>query len=296
MKTALYLIIATILWGLNFHLAKVMLHYSPAMVAGFLRYLFAVIALLAVAFKDLPKWSLIKNNLGPLLFIGIVGLFGFNFFFFLGLKYTTAVNASLIGSLNPALTLLLSMIILKTKISFSQLIGVVIAFIGVVLLVTKGHFFNLFQTIFSKGDLYILTANVLFSLYHVYVKKQSGKIATMHLTVITNVLCFLMFALILPFQDISNIANYPQPFWLSVIGIGVLGTALAYYAWNKGVALIGAAQAGIYMNVVPLTAVLFSFLFGEQLFMYHLLSFIIIITGLLLMQLQPVFFKKNGGA
>jgi drug/metabolite transporter (DMT)-like permease len=295
MKTALYLIIATILWGLNFHLAKVMLHYSPAMVAGFLRYLFAVIALLAVAFKDLPKWSLIKNNLGPLLFIGVVGLFGFNFFFFLGLKYTTAVNASLIGSLNPALTLLLSMVILKTKVSLSQLIGVVIAFIGVVLLITKGHFFNLFQTIFSKGDLYILTANVLFSLYHVYVKKQSGKIATMHLTVITNVLCFLMFTLILPFQDISisNIVNYPQPFWLSVIGIGILGTALAYYAWNKGVALIGAAQAGIYMNVVPLTAVLFSFIFGEQLLAYHIISFIIIVTGLLFMQLQPGFFKKN---
>jgi drug/metabolite transporter (DMT)-like permease len=293
MKTALYLILATVLWGLNFHLAKVMLHYSTPMIAGFLRYLFAVIALLAFAFKDMPPWALIKNNLGSLLFIGVVGLFGFNFFFFLGLKYTTAVNASLIGSLNPALTLLLSVIILKTKVSLSQLIGVVIAFIGVVLLITKGHFFNLFQTIFSKGDLYILSANVLFSLYHVYVKKQSGKIATMHLTVITNVLCFLMFTLILPFQDISAVTEYPQPFWWSVMGIGIFGTALAYYAWNKGVSLIGAAQAGIFMNVVPLTAVLFSFIFGEQLFAYHIISFVIIVTGLLLMQLQPGFFKKT---
>jgi drug/metabolite transporter (DMT)-like permease len=211
----------------------------------------------------------------------------------LGLKYTTAVNASLIGSLNPALTLLLSVIILKTKVSLSQLVGVVIAFIGVVLLITKGNFFNLFQTVFSKGDFYILFANILFSLYHVYVKKQSGKIQTMHLTVITNVLCFLMFALILPFQDVANVVEYPQPFWLSVIGIGILGTALAYYAWNKGVSLIGAAQAGIYMNVVPLTAVLFSFIFGEQLFAYHIVSFVIILIGLLLMQLQPGFFKKT---
>jgi drug/metabolite transporter (DMT)-like permease len=293
MKTGLYLIIATVLWGLNFHLAKVMLQYSTPMVAGFLRYLFAVIALLVVAYKDMPKWLLIKNNWGPLLFIGVVGLFGFNFFFFLGLKYTTAVNASLIGSLNPALTLLLSVIILKTKVSLSQLVGVVIAFIGVVLLITKGNFFNLFQTVFSKGDFYILFANILFSLYHVYVKKQSGKIQTMHLTVITNVLCFLMFALILPFQDVANVVEYPQPFWLSVIGIGILGTALAYYAWNKGVSLIGAAQAGIYMNVVPLTAVLFSFIFGEQLFAYHIVSFVIILIGLLLMQLQPGFFKKT---
>jgi drug/metabolite transporter (DMT)-like permease len=287
MKTALYLIIATAFWGLNFHLAKVMLHYSPAMEAGFWRYLFGAIALLAFSIRNMPKWGVIKDNLGPLFFIGIVGLFGFNFFFFLGLKYTSAVNAALIASLNPALTLVFSRMILKTKITPIQVTGVSIAFVGIVLLITKGNFSDIQNMVFSKGDFSIFFANILFSIYHVLVKKYSERMETMQLTFLTNVICFLMFVFILPFQDLGNFTEYPYQFWLSVIGIGVLGTALAYFLWNKGVSSIGAAQAGIYMNVAPLSAVLFSFVFGEQLFFYHIISFVIIVTGLLIMQLKP---------
>lgn len=292
MKTAIYLIIATILWGLNFHLAKVMLHYCPAMVAGFWRYLFGVIVLLAFSFKNMPTWLLIKKNLGPLAFVGIIGLFGFNFFFFLGLKYTTAVNAALIVSLNPALTLIFSFILLKTKISIIQVTGVVIAFMGAVFLVTKGDYTNLNQLHFSIGDFFILLSNIVFSLHHVLVKKYSGRMDNMHFTFLTNVMCFLMFLLILPFQEIGDFTKYPYQFWLSAIGIGALGTALAYYLWNKGIVLVGAAQAGIYMNIAPLSTVLFSFFFGEQLFPYHIISFVIIVTGLLIMQLKPAFYKK----
>ena len=113
----------------------------------------------------------------------------------------------------------------------------------------------------------------------------------MHFTFLTNVMCFLIFLFILPFQEVGNFTLYPYPFWLSAIGIGALGTALAYYLWNKGIALIGAAQAGIYMNIAPLSTVLFSFFFGEQLFSYHIISFMIIVTGLLIMQLKPNFYQ-----
>ncbi len=292
MKTALYLIIATALWGLNFHLAKVMLQYSPAMVAGFWRYLFAVIILFAFSIKELPKWDLIKKNIGALAFVGIVGLFGFNFFFFLGLKYTTALNAALIVSLNPAITLIISIVILKTKILPSQVAGVIIAFIGVSLLVTKGNLNNLKQVELSVGDFFIFLANLAFSLYHVLVKKYSERMETMQFTFITNIFCFLIFALIFPFQGGNLFPVYPYQFWLSAIGIGAFGTSLAYYLWNKGVGEIGAAQAGIYMNVAPLSTVLFSIFFGEQLFPYHIISFVVIVTGLLIMQIKPEFIKS----
>ncbi len=293
MKTALYLIIATALWGLNFHLAKVMLQFCPAMVAGFWRYLFGVIVLLAFSFKDLPSWDLIKKNIGSLAFAGIIGLFGFNFFFFWGLKYTTALNAALIVSLNPALAVIFSMIFLKTKISSTQIAGVLLAFFGVVFLTTKGNLHALNQVEFSKGDLYIFMSNIVFSLYHVWVKKNSGKMETMHFTVITNVLCFLVFLLILPFQESNNFTSFPYQFWIAAIGIGAFGTSLAYYLWNKGVGEIGAARAGVYMNIAPLSTVLFSLFFGEELFAYHIISFIIIVTGLLTMQLKPDFYKKQ---
>ena len=83
-----------------------------------------------------------------------------------------------------------------------------------------------------------------------------------------------------------SITEYSINFWFSAIGIGVFGTALAYYLWNEGVGALGADRAGIFMNVAPLAAVLASPFFGEELFMYHLISLVVIVTGVIIMQLK----------
>ena len=284
MKTPLFLIIATVLWGLNFHFGKTMLQESTPMIAGFWRYLFAAIALLFFTLKTLPSWSLVKSNFVSIFVVGVIGLFGFNFFYFLGLKYTSAVNASLIMGINPMLTLVFSVLILKTKITTLQITGLFVAFVGVVLLVCKWNVEIFYTMQFSKGDFYIIIGNVVFALQHVFVKKYHGRLSTMHFTMLTNLVCFLGFAVFFPFQDFGKIVDYSATFWFSTIAIGVFGTALAYYLWNKGVGEIGAHNAAIYMNIAPLAAVLFASLFGEQLFQYHIYSFIIITVGVLIMQ------------
>ncbi len=286
MKTTLFLIIATALWGLNFHFGKTMVQESPAMVAGFWRYMLAVIALFIFSINKLPPWHLLKQNALALFLVSIIGLFGFNFFFFVGIQYTSAVNAVLIMGLNPTLTLILSFFILKTKISSSQVLGLLVAFVGVVLLITKGNISTLGFMEIAKGDYYIFLANVVFAIHHVLVKKYHGRMTTMNFTLATNVICLLAFAAIMPFQDVDSIINYSSNFWFSAIGIGVFGTALAYYLWNVGVGDLGADRAGIFMNVAPLAAVLVSPIFGEELFLYHLVSLVVIVSGVIIMQLK----------
>lgn len=286
MKTTIFLVIATALWGINFHFGKAMVQESPAMVAGFWRYLLAVIALFAFSINKLPPWQLLKENSIALLLVGVVGLFGFNFFFFVGIQYTSAINAVLIMGLNPTLTLILSYFILKTKVLPSQVLGLSVAFIGVIFLITKGNINALGFMEIAKGDFYILLANIVFALHHVLVKKYHGRLTTMNFTLATNVICLLAFAFIIPFQGVESIINYSSSYWLSAIGIGVFGTALAYYLWNVGVGDLGADRAGVFMNVAPLAAVLASPFFGEQLYAYHLFSFVIIVTGVVIMQLK----------
>jgi drug/metabolite transporter (DMT)-like permease len=69
-------------------------------------------------------------------------------------------------------------------------------------------------------------------------------------------------------------------FWLSAIGIGVLGTGVAYLFWNLGIQKKGAANAGLYMNFVPLAAAIFGLFFGERLENYHLISSFFILYGI----------------
>jgi len=129
----LFLLGATFFWGLNFHLAKHMLQYVSFVEAGFWRYLFGVLFLIIfqISINKQLSFSNLRRGISALLLIGIVGLFGVNLFFFLGLKYTSALNAALIISLNPAFTLLFSKLLLNTPITNYHKIGISIALIGV---------------------------------------------------------------------------------------------------------------------------------------------------------------------
>lgn len=286
MKYWFFLAFATISWGLNFHLAKVMLEDSSAIEAGLWRYIFGVGVLLFFLWGDWPKWSAVKQQFKPLFLVGFIGLFGFNYFFFVGLSKTSAVNAALIAGLNPASTLILSRAILKTNITQSQVAGIVIALFGVVFLILKGRIFSFLQLELNEGDAWILLANLVFALHSVWVKQYGGYLSNRHFTFLTNLFCLLGFAFLLPFFEFGNVGSYSMRYWLAALGIGGLGTALAYYFWNRGIGHLGAPQAGIFMNMVPLSAALFALLFGETIRFYHIVSGLAIISGVVLMQLS----------
>ena len=69
-----------------------------------------------------------------------------------------------------------------------------------------------------------------------------------------------------------------------MLGIGLLGTCVAYLFWNKGIQEVGAANAGLFINAVPLAAAIFAIFFGEQLHLYHAISGALILLGLFYVQ------------
>ena len=292
MKATFYLIIATIFLGLNFHLAKVILKEVNFIEAGFWRFLFGVVTLTILGVKKLPSLKIIQKNLKGISLTGFIGLFGFNLFFFLGLLNTSAVNAALIVSLNPALTLLFSFKILKTLINKIQITGIIIAFFGVSYLILKGNITSFSNIQFNYGDILILIANVFFALHHVWAKKYNTSISSLNFTLLTSLCCLVGFLILLPINGVETITAHTNNFWVAVFGIGCLGTALAYFLWQKGVQVTGADKAGIYMNVVPLSAALFAILFNEHLYTYHLIGGLLIVTGLLISKITTSKLSK----
>jgi len=280
---------AATFWGLNFHEAKIMLRHVNFIEAGFWRYLFGVAFLFLLQIRSLKHLSFqeIKKGWKGIVLVGFVGIFGFNIFFFWGLLYTSALNAALIIGLTPATTLLASHWILKTPIYNRQKIGIAIAFVGVVYLLSKGRPDQLLQLKWSIGDLLIMCANLLFALQNVWIKKHAAKHSNLVFTFLTNAACLLGFILILPILGMHTPPLATFDFWLSVIGIGLLGTCAAYLFWNKGVQLFGAANAGLFINVVPLAAAIFAVFFGERLEIYHAISGGLILLGLFYVQKAP---------
>ena len=284
MRAILYLATTAIFWGLNFHLAKIMLKEVGFIEAGFWRYLLGVIPLFFLVYKDLPSLSLIRENLKGLVLVGIVCLFGFNVFFFLGVLNGPAINGALIISFTPMLTVLFSNRILKTPLERKQILGLLISLGGVLYLILKGEFSNLSEIELSGSDILLLIASVFFALQNVWVKKYGGNMSNKNFTFLTNALCMLSFLFVLPFVGVEHIGNHSLSYWLAAIGIGCFGTSAAYLLWNAGIKLTNANQAGIFINVGPLSAAVFSVIFGEQLFFYHLISGVFIILGVVVMR------------
>ena len=286
---AVFLLLGSVtFWGLNFHEAKIMMQYVHFVEAIFWRYLFGVGFLFLFLWysKKEIDWQQIRNKPRGIILVGIFGIFLFNLFFFTGLMYTSAITGSLIISLTPAATLLLSNIFLKTPITIRHKIGIFIAFFGVVFLLTKGRLLDLLDVQWSFGDLLFFGATLCFAFQNIWIKQYAAPFDNVVFTFLTNALCFLGFILLLPLVTIEAPPIQQYDFWLSAIGIGFFGSTLAYLFWNKGIQKLGAANGAIFVNAVPLTTAVFALFFGEQLEMYHAISGGLILTGVLYVQLQ----------
>ncbi len=276
----LYLLIAAIFWGMNFHFAKFMLNESSFAESGTWRYIFGVVPLIVFSWNTIKTTNFKLLPIKGILLIGFVGLFGFNIFFFMGLQYTSSLNAALIVSLNPITTIFLSKAILKTKLTKHHILGASISLIGVLFLVTKGNISNFSMGKLNIGDFMILIANFLFGLHHVWVKQYRGQVSNQQFTTFTNVICLVGFLFLISFHENGITIDHSNMYWINAIGIGCFGTALAYILWNEGVYRIGANKAGIFMNMVPLATAITGFFLGDSFEFFHLTSGFLILFGI----------------
>lgn len=274
-----------ILWGLNYHFAKRMIVAAPFAEVGLWRYALAVGALGVVGARTLPPWQTLRPHLPAILRIGSLALFGFNLGYFLGLRSTSPLNASLIMALNPATTVALSGVWLGTRVRPAQLAGLLVSLLGVAYLVFDGSVSAALALEVNPGDVFILGANVCFAVHHVLVRRDGGALPNASFTLLINVACLGSFAMLLPVMGVAPSIFHDGDFWGAALCFGVLGTGLAYLLWNAGVARLGADTCALFLNVAPLATAVGSVVLGEPLFAKHFISGGLILGGLLLSQL-----------
>lgn len=263
---------------MNFHLAEFLIREVGFFGAGFWRYLVCALSfvpLLAVNWKKFKGISLL--TFGGMVVIGVF-LFAFNYFFFKGLKDTDPLNASLIVSLNPIITSVLAVILIKEKISRGGWWSLAIALVGVAVIVTRGHLERLVALDVHPGDLFILVAVSLFALQHITVRKFVVDTDIIILTGVSSIICLVFFA---PFAgEVGLTPDHSWVFYAAALGIGFLGTTLAFLFWNNGIRAIGPVDAAVYGNLIPLVTSLISIVKGEELYLYQLIGGVVILIGL----------------
>ena len=247
-NTYLMATMAAVFWGANFNLAKPVVAEMGPYVAGASRYILAAAIMLLIT--QMRKETVPLRYFRTYLTLGVVGVFGFNLFFFLGMETTSAINGALIMALNPLLTAILAYLILNEIPSKRQLIAFPIGVAGVAIVVLgAGAHLKI-----STGDLYIFVANLSWALYNVLVRKMMPK----NVSGIANTAGIMTVgAMALSLAAILHGDSFVLPTastGASLIMMTVGGGVLAYLFWNASIAKLWLSKAAIFMNLVPVTS------------------------------------------
>jgi len=262
--TRLLLLASVVIWGWTFVAMKVLLAHVAAFELVGLRFAIGLPVLVILLHARRIPLGFERRDL-PALSLG-AAILAFHFLIqpiALSLEHSTATNTGWIISFSPLGIVLLSRIHLGERLAPRQLLGIGLATLGVLLLVSKGDPANL-SWLESKGDAIILVSSFTWALYTVVTRDLSRRRSPLAVTlVVFTPLCLACLAVMILRSDLPRLASMPLVAWVALLFLGVLGT-LAQWFWQIGVARLGASRAGVYVYLEPLaTTVLAVPLLGE---------------------------------
>lgn len=256
--------LSALFWGANFVLAGPVLADLTPLWAASLRFLLGAALMVAIAGlkrEDLP--GLLRKNARVYLLLGTVGIAAFNLFFFYALRTTSAANAALIMATNPLITTFLAAVILREKPALRHLAALPVALAGVAVVISGGNMERLASLRIAQGDILMLAANVFWALYNVlgrrYMPRESplGNTALIMASGATLLFCIAL----------ASGTPMAEPGIRAGIALGVMavgGTVLAYLFWSIGIIRLGAARTAIFLNLVPVFAMLIGTVLGTS--------------------------------
>ena len=212
--------------------------------------------------------------------MGLAGVAGFSPLLYLGLRYSTAVNSSLIQGFSPLITALIAGLIIHEPVTRRQLVGAVLGLVGVTGLLSSGSLTFLLQLQFNPGDLILLASAVVWAFYAVFGRRVMHNRSPVAATALSNFLGLPLIALAAVFELQYIPLNLRMETIAAIVHICVVPTIIGYWCWNRGVTTLGAGGAMVFYNTLPLYgAVLGAVLLGEPLGIIHFVFGGLIITG-----------------
>lgn len=283
------LVLTMIFWGGTFIAGRMLAGNVHPFVAAFLRFAIAAMVLLVVLYRKNGCFPAVSRRLFMLILcLSLTGVFTYNLFFFWGLRSVDAGRASVIIANNPVFIAFFASLIFRERLGLVKSLGVPISVTGAVIAISRGDLAGLLEGGFGVGDLMIfgcVISWVTFSLI--------GKVVIAFIPPLTAITyASTLGAVILFFPAVMaglfpSIGTYALADWSNVAFLGVFGTALGFVWYYEGIEQIGATRAGLFINLVPISAIVMAFLFlGEP------------VTGSLLigigLVLSGVYLTNNG--
>ena len=275
----IWLVSLAFIWGSSFILIKKGLNsYSPEQVAAY-RMLFASILLAPIAFKHIKKIN--KKNFIYLLEVAFIGNAIPSYLFAIGQTEISSSLAGILNSITPIATLIIGLLLFKTKTGFLNIIGLFLGLVGAVGLILSsstgidGNFYYSLIVVIA-GIMYAFNLNVIKNLL-----ADIGGVALTAIAFLMTLPVALAYLFIVGFEPTHGleVANMSL---LYIFLLASFSSAIAVVGFNVLIKHTSAIFASSVTYIIPIFAIMWGLLDGETVLWIQILWLVVVILGITL--------------
>lgn len=279
------LTLSTLFWGGNFVVGRWAHTAIGPLSLSFWRWFLSAVILSPFVIPGIWRHrGVIRENFAILFVLALVGMVIFHSFTYIALNTSEAINAAVVLASMPMVIPLVSFIARDERLNARQVLGIVISLTGVAVIIARGQLSVLLNLSFAAGDLWVLGAVVAWSVYSVLLKRAPKVLPPLVLLGITNMIAVvILFPFYLWEYKTKGGFDVTVSTLMVLAYVSLFASIAAFMCWNAAVPRIGANKAGLFINLIPLFAAVFSIIFlGETLKTYHIIGIVPIVAGIYL--------------
>jgi drug/metabolite transporter (DMT)-like permease len=253
----LEVLFAVVVWGASFIATKVALTDLSPITIVWIRFAMGV-AILGIAVAVRRQFALPnKNEWGYFALLGFLGITFHQWLQSNGLITSEASTTAWIVATTPVFMALLGWLVLKEGLDWVKSLGILLAFLGVLAVVSDGNLASISVGRFgAPGDVLILVSAVNWAVFSTLsrrgLKAYPASLMMFYVMALGWVFTSLLF---IPTDGISEIPRLTSNGWIGVLFLGIFCSGLAYIAWYDALQVLSAAQTGVFLYIEPLVAV-----------------------------------------
>jgi drug/metabolite transporter (DMT)-like permease len=292
----LKLILTACFWGGTFIAGKMIANRVDPVCGSFLRFAIASVFLLTLTLRVEGRIPVLRRQqIIPVTLLGLTGVFAYNILFLTGLKYIDAGRAALIIATNPIIISLLSALIFKERLSWIKALGICLSVMGAMLVISNGRIADLGSYRIGAGELLIAGCVLCWVAYSLIGKSVMAGLSPLASVTYSAGIGGLLLMFPAWYHGLGGaIFSYSFLDWLNLFYLGFFGTVLGFCWYYQGIEHIGAMKASVFINFVPISAIILAFLIlKEPITVSLFLGALLVILGVYLTNTRGILKRRR---
>jgi drug/metabolite transporter (DMT)-like permease len=280
-KSYIYVLLAVIFWSSAASVSKLLLNSMDNLQVLFFISLISTISLLIIVTFQKKVTEIKKYNFKDYCYfaaMGLIGVFLYFLLFFTSMTIVSVQEAFIVNYTWPIWMVIFALLLTKEKITYKKIFVIIIGFIGVCIVITKGDILIL-SKLNITGDIFAFCGAILYGLFSVIGKKNNRDTVTSMMFYYGFSTIYAFFIIILfssiPLLTINELAG--------LIWLGVFACGLAFVFWFKAIKSRDTSEMSNIIFLTPFISLVFIYLLiGEIILISSIIGLLLIIFGIYL--------------